>query len=320
MSLLRVMPFPSPDSVFFDSGIGGLRMLRECMRFFNNELRERDLNTYPEVYFVYVADTVRFPYSQMTVDQVLQRKGELLDFFYPKEQRSTFPLFRVFACHSLASHQHKFEVVRKSLASSFSLNMMPAINEVIDLSTSQHILVLCTPITGKSAYVQQVQNNLQPGQNCVVVSPKELAALSEERFFAQSLFRHQNMVDQENKIAQEIEQALLDNPKIDVILLACTHYIFSESFIHQVASKTLGIPKVPIVDSAMIRLAQNEEYLISVLDKIIENNPCNSLKPSFRVMIFSGYQHNQIKRIVKYLRDDGYPVDISHCNLQTCLS
>jgi glutamate racemase len=199
----------------FDSGMGGLTVLRSLQDLLPNES------------FVYLGDTARLPYgtkSVATVQQYALQMGRLL------VERRIKAL--VIACNTATtaalSHLQKVMVDLPILGV-----VSPGANAAIEATKNQHIAVLATETTiAANAYQNLIREKLVnaqiSAQACSV-----LVALAEE-----------GMVD--NAIAREaLTHYLRDITSEDTILLGCTHFPVFKPLLRQLLPKN-----VEIVDSA----------------------------------------------------------------------
>ena len=188
--------------LFFDSGIGGLTVLREARILM------------PGHRFVYVADDAGFPYGAWEEPLLLAR---LLDLFggLIAEHR---PAMIVIACNTASTLA--IQVLREAFPQETFVGTVPAIKPAAERTRSGLVSVLATPGTVRRQYTRDLI--LQHAEKCHVrlVGSDRLAGLCET-------YMREGFVD-EAAVAREIAPCFIeqDGARTDIIVLACTHYPF----------------------------------------------------------------------------------------------
>jgi glutamate racemase len=200
----------------FDSGLGGLTVVKALMRFL------------PYEDIVYFGDTARVPYGTKSPEAIVRFSQE--------------------NAMILCKHRVKMIVVACNSSSSYALDALrqthdlpivgvigPGVNKALAVTRNKVIGVIATPATINSgAYTRQVQNRDKTikvlTQACPLFVP-----LVEEGWFSHSVTR---------EIAQEYLKRM-KRTTMDTLILGCTHY----PLLKNVLKKVLG-PKVVLVDSA----------------------------------------------------------------------
>ena len=182
----------------FDSGIGGLNLLKAC----NEAL--------PQANYYYIADNYNVPYGSKT-------KGEMLELVNGKLSLvSDVPLSAaVMACNTVTSNciddlrkQYSFPII----------GIQPAIKPAAKLGG--RCLVLATPATLSSPSFNKLLAQVGNGQlTKFIVHPCEgLAQYIEDNIFV---------------IEKSILEGALPNIKTDSVVLGCTHYIYIKDIVKQ---------------------------------------------------------------------------------------
>ncbi len=195
------MPHP-PKILVFDSGLGGLTVLREIVR------------TRPDAYYVYVADDAFFPYGHHGEDEIIARVvpliGELI--------ASHTPDLVVIACNTAST------LVMSHLREAYSVpfvGTVPAIKPACASSKTKRVSVLGTRGTVKREYTKRLIEDFSQGCEVTLVGSAELASLAESALSG-------NDVSDED-IAAELAPCFVgrdasDTHRTDTVVLACTHY------------------------------------------------------------------------------------------------
>lgn len=194
-------PFERPILIF-DSGIGGLTVLREARMVM------------PERHFLYVADNAAFPYGDWPEDALLRHMLPLFERLLERIQ----PAAVIIACNTAFTLAGN--ALRKRFPETPIIGTVPAIKPAAERTASGLVSVLATPATVKRDYTHGLIT--QFAGNCAVtlVGSKRLAALAEAYIAG-------NLVDDSSLFA-EIEPCFVTqgNDRTDIVVLACTHYPF----------------------------------------------------------------------------------------------
>lgn len=188
--------------VIFDSGFGGLTVLREARVLM------------PTQRYIYVADNDGFPYGDWEEDALRERMlglfAKIIDRLHPEQI--------VIACNTASTLA--INALRSAFPEQMFVGTVPAIKPAAERTRSGLVSVLATPGTVKRQYTRDMI--LQFAAKCHVrlVGSKELAELAEN-------YLRDGHVDEE-RVAEEIAPCFveIDGRRTDIIVLACTHYPF----------------------------------------------------------------------------------------------
>ncbi len=195
----------------FDSGIGGLTVLREVRVLM------------PERNFVYVADDNGFPYGSWGE---VELKARILELFAELLERFD-PALVVIACNTA------FTLAGAALRQTFPdmtfVGTVPAIKPAAERTRSGLVSVLATPGTVKRAYTRDLIQSYASQCHVRLVGSENLAAM------ADSYIRGAGVSDDDVK--REIADCFLeqDGRKTDIVVLACTHYPFLANIFRRLA-------------------------------------------------------------------------------------
>jgi len=188
--------------LIFDSGIGGLTVLREA----------RVLLPYHQ--FIYVADDAAFPYGDWQEDELCERMvglfGRLIDKWEPQ--------IIVIACNTASTIG--ISALRKAYPDHVFVGTVPAIKPAAERTRSGLVSVLATPGTVKRQYTRDLIKSYASKCEVNLVGSTRLAALAEK-------YMRGGYTD-EAAVADEIAPCFLesDGKRTDIVVLACTHYPF----------------------------------------------------------------------------------------------
>ena len=195
----------------FDSGIGGLTVLRE-MRVLMPGRR-----------LVYVADDAGFPYGAWDEaalsGRIVTLFGGLLDRFRPE--------IAVIACNTASTVV--LQALRDAYPDTPFVGTVPAIKPAAERTRSGLVSVLATPGTVKREYTRELIREWATKCHVRLVGSDRLAALAEE-------YMREGFVDEEI-VRAEIAPCFveMDGRRTDIVVLACTHYPFLANRMRKVA-------------------------------------------------------------------------------------
>ncbi|SOC42633.1 glutamate racemase [Rhizobium subbaraonis] len=201
---------PKPILVF-DSGIGGLTVLREARVMM------------PERHFTYVADDAGFPYGGWEEGALKARIVALFDKLLALHD----PEICIIACNTA------FTLVGADLRAAFPqmrfVGTVPAIKPAAERTRSGLVSVLATPGTVRRAYTRDLIQSFASQCHVRLVGSENLARMAE------AYIRGETLSDE--AVLAEIAQCFLeqDGRKTDIVVLACTHYPFMANLFRRLA-------------------------------------------------------------------------------------
>jgi glutamate racemase len=191
-----------PTILVFDSGLGGLSVLREIVA------------VRPEAHYVYVADDAFFPYGHHGEDAIIARVvpliGELIERHVPD--------LIVIACNTAST------LVLSHLRAAYSVpfvGTVPAIKPACAQSKTRRVSVLGTKGTVQREYTRALIRDFAQGCEVTLVGSPELASLAERALSGDDV--------SDKDIAAELAPCFVGEPsnasaRTDTVVLACTHY------------------------------------------------------------------------------------------------
>jgi glutamate racemase len=193
---------PPPSILVFDSGLGGLTVLREIVA------------ARPDAHYIYVADDAFFPYGLHSEDQIIARVvpliGELIDAHAPD--------LIVIACNTAST------LVMSYLRSAYNIafvGTVPAIKPACAQSKTKRVSVLGTQGTVQREYTKALIRDFALGCEVTLVGSAKLASLAEGALSGE--------VVSDSAIAAELAPCFVGDrtdatARTDTVVLACTHY------------------------------------------------------------------------------------------------
>lgn len=191
-----------PTILVFDSGLGGLTVLREIVA------------VRPDAHYVYVADDAFFPYGHHSEEAIVARVvplvGELI--------RRHAPDLVTIACNTAST------LVMAHLRAAYTVpfvGTVPAIKPACAGSKTRRVSVLGTRGTVKREYTHGLIRDFAQGCEVTLVGSPELASLAEAALSGGAV--------SDADIAVEIAPCFVGAAedvaaRTDTVVLACTHY------------------------------------------------------------------------------------------------
>ncbi len=194
----------------FDSGIGGLTVLRELRVLM------------PEHHFIYAVDDAGFPYGDWEEKALIARMEEILANLIERHS----PQLVVIACNTAST------LILPSLRKTYDIpfvGTVPAIKPAAGRTYSGQISVLATPGTVKRDYTKNLIGEFATKVNVRLIGATKLAAMAEAYMLGHPI--------DEEIIASEIADCFVDQygARTDVVVLACTHYPFLTNVFRRLA-------------------------------------------------------------------------------------
>ena len=195
----------------FDSGIGGLTVLKELRKLLPNEN------------YIYYADSKNNPYGEKSDEELMGIVTGIVDFLIEKEVKII-----VIACNTATTRC--INRLRKMYPDMLFVGTEPAIKVACD-KNYKNTLVMATPGTIKSERTHElVKLNKRNDQKITLLPCKGLAVAIES-----------GNKDRINKVLHKLlDKYTYEN--IDSIVLGCTHYPHVKKNIKEI------FPKVKLID------------------------------------------------------------------------
>jgi glutamate racemase len=189
-----------PTILVFDSGLGGLTVLREIV------------GARPDAHYVYVADDAFFPYGHHGEEEIVARVVPLIGELIAAHS----PDLVVIACNTAStlvmSHLRKHYTVP-------FVGTVPAIKPACASSKTKRVSVLGTKGTVKREYTHALIRDFAQGCEVTLVGSAELASLAEAALSGGEV--------SDAEISAELAPCFVGDGEVartDTVVLACTHY------------------------------------------------------------------------------------------------
>lgn len=211
-----VMSDPSGRIAVFDSGLGGLSVLKHLRLLL------------PNADFTYFADQARAPYGDREADEVLTFSREIVGHLTMVPTAAV-----VVACNTASSVA--LEPLRSDFVATPIIGMEPAVKPAANATRSGVIGVLATTRTVESERLARLIDTYAPALEVVTKACPGLVELVEDGLLESEHTRN---------VVTGFVRPLIEGG-VDTLVLGCTHFSFLESVIRSAAG-----PEVTIIDPA----------------------------------------------------------------------
>lgn len=216
---------------FFDSGVGGLTVLREVLR------------RLPAESTIYLGDNARAPYGPRSDEEVRRFSSECLDELGARDVKAIVVACNTASAIALTELRQRYDVPILGV-------VRPGASAAVLSTRSRHVGVIATAATVRSrAYFGAIKDE-DPFVEVYEHATPELVPMVEAGVLdgpeAEGVVRRSLAPLLEPR--HDVEDAVFPRPPgadIDTLLLGCTHYPLLASLISEVAG-----PGIAVIDSA----------------------------------------------------------------------
>lgn len=197
---------------FFDSGVGGLSVMREALKIMPNEN------------YIYLGDSINAPYGIKSVEEVKNLTFKAVEFLLNKGVKGI-----AIACNTATSAA--VAELRIKYPDLPLVGIEPALKPAVELHKEGKILIMATSMTLKE---QKFHRLMKKYENIAEIVPLPCPGLVE-------------FIETGKLEGEEVETYLRDklvtykNDKISSIVLGCTHYPFIKNSLYKILGKDILI-------------------------------------------------------------------------------
>ena len=219
---------------FFDSGVGGISVLKEAIKILPNEN------------FIYYGDSKNAPYGTKTVDEVRQLSFQVSEFLMEKHIKAL-----VVACNTATSAAIKDLRIRYSNIPVIGIE--PALKPAVEIKREGKILIMATPVTLAEKKFNNLLKKYNTKADIIPLPCPGLAELIESGIL--------NGDKLENYLKEKLSTYIYSG--IAAIVLGCTHYPFIKAEIAKI------VPDVPIIDGSVgtVKQLKRKLTMLNLLNK-----------------------------------------------------
>lgn len=196
---------------FFDSGVGGLTVLKKVQQILPNEN------------YIFYGDTLHVPYGDKTKEQLLKYSDNILKLFEKKGCKAV-----VMACNTTSS------VVYDDLKNNYNFKLYPVVQSVAKILAN-------LPVKKLGVFATKVTIESQAYQKEISKYNKNIKVFGQ--FCPQWVKIVENNLTNDTKsieiIKKDLDEMLKNNP--EKIILGCTHYPFLLDILSEFAPREMFI-------------------------------------------------------------------------------
>ncbi len=208
----------------FDSGVGGLSVLLEIAKIL------------PKENFIFLADQLNVPYGAKSKREIEDLSERITYFLQKQKIKALVIACNTATCYALDYLRLNFDIP--------IVGVVPAVKPAAKMTKIGKIVIMSTPATAKSSYLDLLVSEFAKNQQCLKLGCPGLEEVVET-------------------LNQSAGDKLLDKYTAqikkfgaDVVVLGCTHFPFLKGEI----KKRLG-PKVKVIDSGTA-IARRVKYIL----------------------------------------------------------
>ncbi len=195
----------------FDSGMGGLTVLRECVKIMENED------------YIFYGDSFNAPYGVKSTEQVYQLSEKIVQRLLKENVKAI-----VIACNTATSAAASR--LRKEYPELPIVGLEPALKPAVLHKRNSTVLVMATPLTLKEKKFKNLMNRFEDQAKILELPAPDLVEFVE---------RGEIDTPELKKYLRSILNPYVGN--IDAVVLGCTHFPFAKKSIQQVVGNDVYV-------------------------------------------------------------------------------
>ncbi len=222
-------------TAFFDSGLGGLSVLREAVKLM------------PHEDYLYFGDSANAPYGTKTIEEIQALTLKNVERLYRSGIKAL-----VIACNTATSAA--IHLLREIYTDIPVVGIEPALKPAVSISEHPNVIVMATPLTVKA---QKFRDLLGQYESKASVTPLSCPGLME--------FVERGELDtpELKQYLRALLEPVLSDHQIDAIVLGCTHYPFLREEIRKIAGESVMILDGGLGTAQQLRRKLSTENLLS---------------------------------------------------------
>lgn len=193
---------------FFDSGVGGISVLREAYKILPNEN------------YIYFGDSKNAPYGTKSDSEIKDLTLKAIDFLINKKVKAL-----VVACNTATSVA--INTLRDTYKNLPIVGIEPAVKPAVESTNSGSIVIMATPMTLKMRKFNELISTYSEGRKIIPMPCPGLVEFIEKGIFEGDDL-HKFLVDKYKDI---------DIDDIGAVVLGCTHYPFIKKELSTIISE-----------------------------------------------------------------------------------
>lgn len=228
----------------FDSGVGGLTVVREIMRNIPNER------------IIYFGDTARVPYGSKSKETILRFSRQIVHFLQSQDIKALVVACNTASAFALEEIKHEVNIPIVGV-------VRPGAKVACETTRNNRIGIIATKGTISSGLYTQLIHEMNPQAEVVGKACPLFVPLVEEGWW-------------KDPITVEVAKRYLEELKdkeIDTLILGCTHYPLLRSLIGEIMGEKVTLVN-PAYETALELKRLLEKKGIACRMKPGEENPC----------------------------------------------
>ncbi|WP_039658314.1 glutamate racemase [Clostridium tyrobutyricum] len=233
---------------FFDSGVGGISVLKQAVAILPNED------------YVYFGDSIKAPYGVKNHDEIKKLTFDAVKFLLNKDIKAL-----VVACNTATSVA--IEDLRKKYTGIMPIvGIEPALKPAVEFKSQGKIIIMATPVT---LLEDKFNNLMKKYSNKHKIQKMPCPGLVE-------------LIEEGITCGERVEEYLKEkflpfkDDEIAAVVLGCTHYPFIKNTLSKVLNEM--DKKVPIIDGSIGTVNQLKRQLLKYDIKCLDNNRVGNVK------------------------------------------
>ena len=216
----------------FDSGLGGLTVLKKIIEILPNEK------------YIYYADTDNVPYGTKPKEEVKTYIEEAIKFLISKNVKAI-----VIACNTATS------IAVNDLRNKYDIPIIgiePAVKPAVEKRNGKKVLIMATPTTIREEKLQNLVKKLNASEEVDLIDMPKLVEFAEKMEF--------NSNEVKKYIEERLKKYNLNN--YSTLVLGCTHFpLFKEILLQVFSNKILIIDGSQGVANRLKDILENKNLL-----------------------------------------------------------
>lgn len=220
---------------FFDSGVGGISVLKEAVKLM------------PQESYIYYGDSINAPYGTRDIKSIKELTFKGIEFLYNKGVKAI-----VVACNTATSAAIKD--LREKYKDIPVIGIEPAVKPAVEFNKGGNILIMATPATLSQSKYYNLIKEYNAEDKIISVPCEGLAEIIENGSISGDVVK--------NYLKLKLKG--IDTDSVETIVLGCTHYPFIKDEIGNICKG------VPIIDGSCGTVKRLSSKL-SEYDLVTEN-------------------------------------------------
>lgn len=226
----------------FDSGLGGLTVVKEIRRLM------------PQESVVYFGDTARVPYGTKSKETVVRFSSQIVEFLIESDVKYVVAACNTASALALENLKKKYKVPIMGV-------ILPGAKAAAERTRNGRIGVIATPATVRSGAYEREIKRILPGAVVFSNAATLLVPLVEEKGVSGKILR--------DVIEMYLSKML--KKRIDTLILGCTHYPIIKKHIESVTGKTVTIIDSALESAKMLQYEFNNRKMFNETGKSLDD-------------------------------------------------